>query len=272
MLRQIADFREEARQLYGLLDTLRDEDWQQPTLFKGWTVNDVVQHLHFGDIMAATSATDPEAFAALRADVAAKRATGLTRVEETRLRLGDPRGRDLLQRWDRQVDRLCDLLAARDPADRLKWAGPDMSVRMFVTARQMETWAHGQEIYDLLGEERAPTDRLENIAVIGVRTFGWTFANRGLPVPPEVPYVRLNAPSGAVWEWNAPDSGDSITGDALEFCQVVTQVRNIADTRLTVTGETARRWMVIAQCFAGPPEDPPAPGVRYRNDTNPGGR
>ena len=78
MLRQIADFREEARQLYGLLDTLRDEDWQQPTLFKGWTVNDVVQHLHFGDIMAATSATDPEAFAALRADVAAKRATGLT--------------------------------------------------------------------------------------------------------------------------------------------------------------------------------------------------
>jgi hypothetical protein len=45
---------------------------------------------------------------------------------------------------------------------------------------------------------------------------------------------------------------------------VVTQVRNIADTQLSVTGEAARRWMAIAQCFAGPPNDPPAKGARFR--------
>jgi uncharacterized protein (TIGR03084 family) len=264
---QIADLREEAHELYRLLERLADGDWDKVTLFKGWTINDVVQHLHMGDVMATLSATDPAGFAALRADIQVKRDAGLSRVKETRLRLGDPRGRALLGRWFETLARLCELLAARDPADRLPWAGPDMSVRMFTTARQMETWAHGQEIWDVLGEERAPTDRLKNIAVIGVRTFGWTFANRGLPVPPDQPHVRLTAPSGATWEWSPPSPDNAVEGDALDFCQVVTQVRNVADTRLAVTGDTARRWLSIAQCFAGPPEDPPAPGTRYRQQT-----
>jgi hypothetical protein len=55
-----------------------------------------------------------------------------------------------------------------------------------------------------------------------------------------------------------------IEGDAIEFCQVVAQTRNIADTSLKVAGETAAAWMAIAQCFAGPPETPPPPGSRFR--------
>ena len=259
-----ADLREEGRQLYGLLDRLGEQDWARPTLFKGWTINDVVQHLHFGDQMGMASATDPAGFAALLADVRAKRESGLSRVEETRIRLGDPRGRTLLRLWHEHLERLCDVLAARDPTARLKWSGPDMSVRMFATARQMEVWAHGQEIYDVLGEERSDADRIKNIAVIGVRTFGWTFANRGLPVPADAPHVRLTAPSGEIWEWHEPQPDNAVTGDAVAFCQVVTQVRNVADTSLSVRGETARRWMELAQCFAGPPETPPPPGTRHR--------
>jgi uncharacterized protein (TIGR03084 family) len=133
-----------------------------------------------------------------------------------------------------------------------------------ITARLMETWAHGQAIYDLLGHQRKDTDRIRNVAVIGINTFGWTFANRGLPVPAQRPYVRLAAPSGATWEWGEPDSASGVDGRAVEFCQVVTQVRNIADTGLKVVGETAASWMSIAQCFAGPPESPPAPGTRFR--------
>jgi hypothetical protein len=53
-------------------------------------------------------------------------------------------------------------------------------------------------------------------------------------------------------------------GPRTEFCRVVTQVRSIGDTKLRIVGETARRWMSIAQCFAGPPADPPAPGTRFR--------
>jgi uncharacterized protein (TIGR03084 family) len=137
-----------------------------------------------------------------------------------------------------------------------------MGVRMFTTARQMETWAHGQAIYDLMGVTRAPADRLRNIAEIGVRTYGWTFANRGRSIPGPAPYVRLTAPSGAIWEWNERAPDNTVEGDALPFCQVATQTRNIADTDLRVTGDGARLWMSLAQCFAGPPEDPPPPGTR----------
>ncbi|MFN4090062.1 MAG: TIGR03084 family metal-binding protein [Alphaproteobacteria bacterium] len=264
MLQQIADLREEAAELHALLDRLDDADWERETLFKRWTINDIVQHLHFGDEMGMASLRGPEDIRALIADVRARRESGLSRVEETRTRLGDPRGRRLLGLWRGHVDRLCEALAVRDPAARLAWAGPDMSVRMFATARQMEIWAHAQAIWDVLGLERACADRLSNIAVIGVKTFGWTFVNRGLPVPEAVPHVRLTAPSGAVWEWNDTASDSGVSGDAVAFCQVCTQTRNIADTDLAVRGDAAERWMALAQCFAGPPEDPPAPGLRRR--------
>ena len=133
---------------------------------------------------------------------------------------------------------------------------------MFTTARFMETWAHGQEIYDLKQRARTHTDRIKNVAVIGMKTFGWTFVNRGLEVPGPPPYVRLVAQSGAIWEWNEPSESEFVRGDAVDFCQVVTQGRSVTDTQLEVVGEISTRWMSIAQCFAGGPVDPPKPGER----------
>jgi len=126
----------------------------------------------------------------------------------------------------------------------------------------METWAHGQEVYDLMRAKRTCTDRIKNIAVIGVKTFGWTFVNRGEDVPGPPPYVRLNSPSGAVWQWGEPSEEEFVKGEAVDFCHVVTQGRNIADTALETKGPVATRWMSIAQCFAGGSVDPPQPGVR----------
>ena len=145
---------------------------------------------------------------------------------------------------------------------RAPWFGPDMGIAMMATARQMETWAHGQDIYDLLHVQRRNSDRIRNVCHIGVRTFGWTFVNRGLETPSSIPYVRLESPSGAVWEWNDPSDADCVSGSAVEFAHVVTQGRNIAETDLNVVGDAATSWMAIAQCFAGPPEDPPPPGHR----------
>ena len=126
----------------------------------------------------------------------------------------------------------------------------------------METWAHGQAVYDLLGVVRANTDRIRNIAVLGVNTYDWSFKVRGEKPPAPKPHLRLTAPSGEIWRWNDPSEADLIAGAAEEFCQVVTQVRNIADTRLQVVGASAQAWMAKAQCFAGGPETPPAPGTR----------
>jgi uncharacterized protein (TIGR03084 family) len=264
LLQEITDFHEEGKELRGLLATLAESDWQRKTLFKDWTVNDVVLHLHCSDISAAASVRDPAEYETLRAEITEKRKAGLSMIQESRQRFPELKGKALLTRWWDQLEKLCELLAAKDPSARLNWAGPGMGVRMFTTARQMETWAHGQEVYDVMGKDRVFHDRLKNIAVIGVKTFGWTFNNRKLPVPTDVPYVRVTGPSGEVWEWNDPASATSVTGDAVEFCQVVAQTRNIADTNLVVKGDTAQRWMQIAQCFAGPPNDPPAKGTRHK--------
>ena len=262
MLAQAVDFRTEADALHGLLGILADADWNRATTFKSWTINDVIQHLHWGDLMAAASVAGPEHFVRFRAEMKALRDQGMTGVEATRVQLGDLTGRTLGARWHATMIDLCDKVSAMPPDTRLKWAGPDMGVRMFTTARQMETWAHGQEVYDLMGVAREATARLRNIAEIGVRTYGWTFVNRGMELPGPAPSVRLLGPAGAVWQWHDQTDDNCVTGSAVEFCQVVTQVRNIGDTSLTVTGTPAVEWMRIAQCFAGPPETPPAPGSR----------
>jgi uncharacterized protein (TIGR03084 family) len=173
----------------------------------------------------------------------------------------------LLEKWHNFAQEMSNRFAVADPKKRLKWAGPDMSVRSSITARYMETWAHGQAIYDLLGVVRKNGDQIKNIVILGVNTFGWTFMNRGSEVPAEIPYLCLDAPSGDIWEWGDANNSNSITGAAEEFCQVVTQVRNVGDTGLIVQGDIAQQWMAIAQCFAGPPEDPPPVGTRF---TEPG--
>ena len=258
-MRQADDLRTEGNELKGLVGSLNEADWKRATPFKDWTVNDVIAHLHTTDLVAMQALADPGGFRDMvRSDRRAIWSGGAAN------NLADlPSGAALGERWHECLGTLCDRLADTDPAQRVPWFGPDMSARMFATARQMETWAHGQDIYDLLRRPRTNTDRIKNIAVIGVRTFAWTFANRGLSVPADVPYVRLRAPSGAIWEWHERNDANHVEGDAVEFCHVVTQGRNVADTQLAVVGETAMRWMAIAQCFAGGPQDPPAPGQRH---------
>jgi uncharacterized protein (TIGR03084 family) len=168
-----------------------------------------------------------------------------------------------LQRWHQFSHQVAEEYAHLDPALRVKWAGPDMSVRSCISARQMETWAHGQAAFDLLGRTRVEHDRIRNIVIMGVNTFGWSFANRGRAVPPVKPHVRLRSPSGEWWTWNDPDERNRVEGSAVEFCQVVAQTRNIEDTALRVSGEVAHEWMSLAQCFAGPPQAPPPPGTRF---------
>ncbi len=256
------DLREETRELHAFLETLDARDWETPTLFMDWTPWDIVAHLHYFDEVSMASLAGPEAFAEARDRVIAAAKSGSTGQEQTRKALGDYDVPALLARWKSTNDDMVEQLGQSDPKRRLPWFGPDMGVQMFTTARFMETWAHGQAIYDMKGVERAATDRIKNIVAIGIRTFGWTFVNRSLEVPGPPPFVRLTAPSGEIWEYNDPSEAERIEGTALDFCWTVTQVRNVADTKLCVTGAIATRWMEIAQCFAGGPVDPPKPGHR----------
>jgi uncharacterized protein (TIGR03084 family) len=264
MVEQAIDFRDESDALFALLDPLEDRDWDRKTQFKDWTINDILAHLQFGNYAADLSLKDNAEFTEFMRGFAATRKPGMRHLDLTHAWLDGVRNRALLNRWRDFYREMTERFLAADPRKRVPWVGPDMSVRSSITARLMETWAHGQAIYDLLGRTRIDADRIKNVAVIGINTFGWTFTNRGLPVPAHRPDVRLTAPSGAIWEWTQPGETNLIEGSAMEFCQVVAQTRNIADTKLRVVGETASKWMSIAQCFAGPPENPPPPGKRFR--------
>ncbi len=262
MLQEAQDLLDEAAELETFLRTLGDADWERPTGFMGWTPWDVLAHLHFFDEVSLVALEGEEAFATRRQELVEALVAGRTNQEMGRETYGHLAAKDLLARWREKNTEMATQLGESDPKRRLPWFGPDMGVRMFTTARYMEHWAHAQEIYDLMGVERTYTDRIKSIAVIGVKTFGWTFVNRKLDIPGPPPYVRLVAPSGEIWEWNEPSEEELVGGDATDFCHVVTQGRNVADTPLEVRGPVATQWMSIAQCFAGGPVDPPKPGER----------
>jgi len=262
MLQQATDFRDESVALASLLAPLPDSAFRLVTGFKDWTIENVLQHVHHLNHVAVLSLQDPAAFAEHAAQMQAAREGGKRLIDFQAEWLDGLAGRALFDAWRDYVEETATAFGAADPSARVKWFGPDMSVRSSITARLMETWAHGQEVYDVLGVVRANTDRIRNIAVIGVNTYGWTFANRGEAVPAPAPHVRLVAPSGAVWTFNDESAEERVEGSAEAFCQVVTQVRNVADTDLRTQGANARAWMSKAQCFAGAPQEPPAPLTR----------
>jgi uncharacterized protein (TIGR03084 family) len=135
-----------------------------------------------------------------------------------------------------------------------------MSVASSLTARIMETWAHGQDIADAVGVRREPTDRLRHVAHIGVGARPFSYAANKQPVPAQPVRVELIAPSGATWTWGPADAADRVTGPALDFCLVVTQRRHRSDTAVEAAGAAADEWLSIAQSFAGPPGAGRLPG------------
>ncbi len=263
MLQQAIDFQSESDALYELLKPLKDADFERQTLFKGWTINTVLQHLHYFNHAADLSLSDEDGILALLGDLRTAAESGVDMVAHTNVRLDGAGGQALLKLWHDYYSGMLDNFHNVDPKMRVKWAGPDMSVLSSITARLMETWSHAQAVYDLLGVARQDGDHIKNVVVIGNNTFGWTFVNRGEEVPEDRPFLKLTAPSGELWEFNELSDSNYVEGAATEFCQVVTQCRNIGDTTLNVVGATAATWMAVAQCFAGPPRTPPAAGVRH---------
>jgi uncharacterized protein (TIGR03084 family) len=259
-MREATDFSAENKVLEALLAPLSQRDFAIETQFKRWSINDVLQHIHILNLAALLSLTDPNHFRAYAAAMLAD-TRGLRAFEHDWL--DGLSGRALFDVWRETANETVTQFGGADPKARLTWFGPDMSARSCITARQMETWAHGQEVFDILGADREESDRIRNIAHLGVSTFGWTHVNRGRDAPAQAPLVRLRAPSGATWEWNEAGA-ERVEGSAVEFCRVVTQTRSLDDTELRVAGENARWWMRHAQCFAGRPQDPPPPGARFK--------
>lgn len=256
--RIVEDLALETADLAAVLGARAEAEWKRPTPAEGWTIGDQITHLAYFDDTARLAVTDTDAFAARRDELLAHGPAFPDVVAEQHRGLD---ARDALAWFEQARAEVIRAFLEADPAARLPWFGPEMSVVSSATARLMETWAHGQDVADALDFQRRPTDRLRHVADIGVRTFNFSFDLRGLERPTSGIFVELAAPSGGTWTWGDPASEDVVRGDALDFCQLVTQRRHLDDLDLEITGQSAQRWASIAQAYAGAPGPGRAPST-----------
>ena len=255
-----SDLKAEHEALEAILVDLDESKWMIMTPSPGWNIKDQICHLAYFDGRVALSVIDPEAFKKHLEEVMAD----MNGFMEAMSNLGkDMSITEVMNWWRNERKKMLEAYATIGPKDRLAWYGPPMSALSSATARLMETWAHGQDVYDALKLKRVNADRLRNIAHLGVNTFGWSYINRGLEPPQTQVRVELTSPSGALWAWGPEEATDKIIGPAEDFCLVVAQRRNVDDTRLKISGDIALDWMLKAQCFAGPATDGPKAGERH---------
>lgn len=239
-----ADLAAETTELRALVAPLSDEQWRLPTPAPGWTIADQLVHLADVDDAAVQAATRPDDF---RAALEGPRRTVDKRVARHRDLTGD----QVLTWFDTSRARLLETFAALDPRARAPWFGPPMSTASSLTARIMETWAHGRDVADTLGVAPEATPRLRHVAHLGV--LARPYSLRDDPDAATDVRVELAAPGGGTWAWGAPDVPDRVRAPAVDFCLLVTRRRHPDDLTLDVTGPVARRWIGVAQAYAGPP-------------------
>ena len=245
-----ADLAAEGNDLDALIADLPEAGWRSDSAAPGWTIAHQVAHLAWTDEVAILAATDPDEFAArLKAALSAPASF----VNDAAAEGAQLPPSDLLATWRTGRKAMVDALTAVPPGHKLPWFGPPMAAPSMATARIMETWAHGQDIVDGLGLARQPTARLRHVAHIGVRTVNFAFTLHDLPVPTEPFRVELTGPDGETWTWGEPGAANRVSAPAVDFCLLVTQRRHPDDLHVEVTGEQARRWLPIAQAFAGLP-------------------
>jgi uncharacterized protein (TIGR03084 family) len=245
----LADLTAEGDQLEQAVAPLDEQGWRTPVPAPGWDIATTIVHLAWTDECAIAAGTDKVAWDDLVLRAIAN-PDGF--VDEEAFAGAKASAPEILERWQAGRPALVQMLRDYPEGEKLPWYGPPMSPASMGTARFMETWAHALDVYDALGIEQQPTDRIRHVAHLGVRTRNFAFGVHELEPPTEEFRVELTAPSGELWTWGPEDAAQRVTGPAYDFCLRVTQRRHRDDLALVAAGPDADRWLDIAQAFAGP--------------------
>jgi uncharacterized protein (TIGR03084 family) len=223
-----------------------EADWSKPTPAVGWTIAHQIAHLAQADANVLIAIRTPDAF-----DVVLKHteaAGGQAADLDAATGAAKPRS-VLLEEW--RAGRSEVAAALRDiPLNHgFPWYGSQLTAALMVPLRLMETWAHGQDVFDSLGVVHRPTGRLRQVAALGVIGRELSFYAAQIPGPTEPFRVELTGPDGQSWSWGPEDASQRVQGTALDFCLLVTKRRSRAETNLAAVGEDARKWLDIARVF-----------------------
>lgn len=243
----LEDLKEEQESLVELLGELTDSQWDLPSPAQGWTLRDCVSHIAHIDEVAVQI---------LQGD--------LSPLEEAKRvlmgfnEIGVKRGRSMsvaqiLDWWQKAREEMLERLSGLDPKSRIPWFAMPMSAKAFATARLMETWAHGLDIFDSVGRSPKDTDRLRHVALLACLARPWAYQVNGLQPPSTALRVELILPSGKLWSHGPQDAPEWIRGSASEFCRVAVRRLHHKDTKLQAHGIEAQRFLEIAQTYAGLP-------------------
>ncbi|MFG1906954.1 TIGR03084 family metal-binding protein [Kribbella sp. NPDC048928] len=253
----LADLWAESAELDRLVAGLAAEEWSTPTPAEGWTIAHQIAHLAWTDEASELAATDPAGFKALLQKAAA---SPTTYVDDGAAETAALPPDQLLTYWREARAEVTDALKRVPAGEKVLWYGPPMSPTSMATARLMETWAHGQDVFDALGVRRQPSNRLRHVAHLAVRTRDFAYLLNDRTPPADQFRVELTGPDGDEWSWGPADATQRVSAPAVDFCLLATQRRHRDDLSIEATGADVEEWLGIIQAFAGLPGKGRRPG------------
>ena len=253
----VADLTAEGDDLEKLIASLSAAEWSLPTPAPGWTIAHQVAHLSFIFHLAATAASDHEAFQVMM-EGAQKDFGGAVNAALAAYLTGGPE--EQFARWRAERAAASDALAAAPPGDMVPWLVRPLPPVILACAGIMELFGHGQDIFDAMAVQREYTDRIKHLVGFAILVWDFGYQSRGLTPPDQEFRFELTAPSGELWAFGPDTAADKVTGPAVDFCLLVTRRRHRDDLALIATGAEADRWLDIAQAYRGPAGDGRTPG------------
>jgi len=240
------DLAAEQQSLQEVVASIEADAWLRPTPARGWDVRDTIAHLADTDEMAIATATGEAGSINHRAAAAASTEDVTYQGVLRGRRLT---GREVLAWWESTAAAEIEMFRSIDPNARVPW-GIGMRPPSFVTARLMESWAHGLDVHAALGREPNDTDRLSHVAWIATRALPYAFGVAGRVPAAEPLRVELTLPSGALWSTGPADATNRIVGPAGEYCRVFVQRISRHDApNLHAEGQAAIDALVVARAY-----------------------
>ncbi len=245
----LTDLVKEQQSLDQFLQKISPRAWGKPTAAEGWSIQDLVSHLaQFEDLVAESveDGIDPNATVAAAGSFETFIAQGLAKGSEMR-------PQDVIEWWRLSRARAMDALWAKETSDRVMWIGGECSAQLLATFRIMETWAHGLDVWDVMGDEENPvpeTDRLRHIAFLAYKLLPLAHEQAGEPFEPV--RVEVMGPNYAKWAFG-PEDAPRLKGPAMQFARYVVHRSSREDAPDVVAeGEPAERALRLITAYLPP--------------------